>query len=101
MPEVIIYNNACNLHEYALNRNPRLFQRTQFVIDRFHRDNHTSMQCDAHDICCVIACMHTILLALILFYLSDNDIHYVYMYMCMKSIIFYNVLPFQKFCKLY
>lgn len=41
VPKVIIYDNACNLHEYALNRNPRMFKDSQFLVDRFHWDNHT------------------------------------------------------------
>lgn len=35
-PAVIIYDNACKLHAYCLNREPRLYQNTRFFIDRFH-----------------------------------------------------------------
>ncbi len=39
-PDVIIYDNACNLHAYCLNRNPKFFQKTWFLVDRF---NHTGI----------------------------------------------------------
>jgi hypothetical protein len=42
MPRVIIYDNGCNLHEYALNRDPRLFIDTMFFSDGFHTENHTN-----------------------------------------------------------
>ena len=42
-PDVIIYDNACNLHAYCLNRNPKFFQKTRFLADRFHWPNHTGM----------------------------------------------------------
>ncbi|XP_066915621.1 uncharacterized protein [Clytia hemisphaerica] len=41
-PGMIIYDNACNLHTYALNRDPLFFQHTKFVVDRFHWRNHTA-----------------------------------------------------------
>lgn len=41
-PEVVIYDYACNLHEYCLNRSPEYFKHTMFVIDNFHWGNHTS-----------------------------------------------------------
>lgn len=36
----IIYDFACQLSEYCLNREPLLFQNSTFLIDRFHRCNH-------------------------------------------------------------
>ena len=42
-PKVIIYDNACNLHTYALNRDPLFFRYTKFVVDRFHWKNHTGL----------------------------------------------------------
>ena len=42
-PSVVIYDNACSLHEYALNRDPWFFKDTQFLVDRFHLTNHTGM----------------------------------------------------------
>ena len=39
-PEVVIYDNGCNLHNYILNREPHFFRKTQFLIDRFHWPNH-------------------------------------------------------------
>lgn len=41
-PQVVIYDFACNLQEYCLNRAPSFFQNTLFVIDKFHWQNHTS-----------------------------------------------------------
>jgi hypothetical protein len=40
MPEVIIYDNACNLFEYCHNRMPNLFKSTRFLIDNFHFFSH-------------------------------------------------------------
>lgn len=40
-PEVVIYDNACNLSEYVLNRTPFLFRRTQFLVDEFHFKSHS------------------------------------------------------------
>jgi len=37
---VIIYDNACKLHQYCLNREPHFFQNTLFAVDRFHRRGH-------------------------------------------------------------
>ena len=39
-PQVAIYDNGCNLHNYCLNREPLFFQRTWFMIDRLHSPNH-------------------------------------------------------------
>ena len=35
-PRVIVYDNACKLHVYALKREPRRFQNTRFLVDRLH-----------------------------------------------------------------
>ncbi len=40
MPAVIIYDNACNLSEYCLNRAPSLFAGTKFLVDAFHMSGH-------------------------------------------------------------
>ena len=37
---VIIYDFACALHEYCLNRLPDFFRYTLFIIDRLHWKNH-------------------------------------------------------------
>lgn len=42
MPRLIIYDFACALHEFALNRCPHLFKDTTFAVDRFHWFNHTA-----------------------------------------------------------
>jgi hypothetical protein len=42
MPKTIIYDNACNLSEYCLNRAPELFQDTKFLVDAFHFGGHTN-----------------------------------------------------------
>ncbi|XP_076157104.1 uncharacterized protein LOC143140170 [Alosa pseudoharengus] len=39
-PDVIIYDNACKLHSFRLNRDPAFFQRSWFLIDRLHWRNH-------------------------------------------------------------
>eukprot|EP00058_Branchiostoma_floridae_P024016 XP_002609506.1 hypothetical protein BRAFLDRAFT_95599 [Branchiostoma floridae] len=39
-PNVIVYDNACKLHQYALNREPHFFRNTQFLVDRFHFRGH-------------------------------------------------------------
>ena len=39
-PHVIIYDNACKLHQYCLNREPRFFSNTLFVVDRFYWRGH-------------------------------------------------------------
>jgi hypothetical protein len=38
---MIVYDNACNLHTYALNRTPVFFRDTSFRVDRLHWRNHT------------------------------------------------------------
>ena len=39
-PSVIMYDNACQLHIYAFNREPQRFKRTLFVVDRLHGCGH-------------------------------------------------------------
>ncbi|KAI6659495.1 hypothetical protein LOD99_10743 [Oopsacas minuta] len=39
-PKVIIYDNACNLHKTCMKRDPKVFRKTTFLIDRFHSTNH-------------------------------------------------------------
>ena len=40
-PLVVIYDFACLLQEYCLNREPLFFKNTRFYVDRFHWFNHT------------------------------------------------------------
>ena len=41
-PKTIVYDNACNLHDYALNRDPFHFKNSsQFLVDRLHWRDHT------------------------------------------------------------
>ena len=40
-PSVVIYDNACNLHSYCLNREPAFFKQSWMVVDRFHWPNDT------------------------------------------------------------
>lgn len=42
MPAYIIYDNSCNLYEYAHNRSPELFKSTVFLSDGFHWINHVN-----------------------------------------------------------
>jgi len=39
-PLVVIYDYACGLHAYAMNREPWFFRHTQFYIDKFHWRGH-------------------------------------------------------------
>ena len=39
-PKLIIYDNACKLHQYCLNREPAFFGYTQFAVDHFHWCGH-------------------------------------------------------------
>ena len=39
-PRNIIYDNACKLHVYCLNREPALYKETRFYVDRFHWRGH-------------------------------------------------------------
>ena len=39
-PRAIIYDNACSLHQYCLNREPVFFMNTCFNVDRFHWKGH-------------------------------------------------------------
>jgi hypothetical protein len=39
-PEVVFYDNACQLSEYSLNREPDFFQNTRFFHDVFHGFSH-------------------------------------------------------------
>ena len=41
VPKTIIYDNACNLHSYFLNRDPVSIRSTRFVVDGLHWKNHT------------------------------------------------------------
>lgn len=41
-PRTVVYDNACNLHSYCLNRDQGFFQATLFVVDNMHWGNHTS-----------------------------------------------------------
>lgn len=42
-PSVVIYDNACNLHNYCLNREPAFYKMTWMVVDRLHWPNHTGV----------------------------------------------------------
>lgn len=41
-PDVIIYDNACNLEDYVLNRFPNYFKNTKFFVDGFHFNAHSN-----------------------------------------------------------
>lgn len=41
-PETVVYDFACALQEYCLNRAPQFFKHTRFVVDRFHWLGHKS-----------------------------------------------------------
>lgn len=39
-PEMICYDNGCNTMQYCLNREPKWFKGTRFVIDHMHYNDH-------------------------------------------------------------
>jgi hypothetical protein len=39
-PDVIIYDNACNLDVYCRKREPHFFRATIFMVDRLHYHSH-------------------------------------------------------------
>jgi hypothetical protein len=41
-PRFVVYDFACALSEYCLNRAPQFFRDTTFLIDRFHIGNHSA-----------------------------------------------------------
>jgi CxC4 like cysteine cluster associated with KDZ transposases/Kyakuja-Dileera-Zisupton transposase len=41
-PKVVVYDFACALQDYCLNRQPEHFKHTAFLVDRFHWFNHRS-----------------------------------------------------------
>lgn len=43
-PRLIVYDNACNLHSYSLNRDPVFFKNSQFLVDRLHWRDHTGIK---------------------------------------------------------
>lgn len=48
-PELVVYDFACSLHAYCLNRAPQFFSNTLFLVDRFYWGNHASCS-HAYDI---------------------------------------------------
>lgn len=42
MPEIILYDNGCNLNEYILNRYPNEFKHTRILVDGFHFNSHVN-----------------------------------------------------------
>ena len=40
VPKPIIYDNACKLYQYCLDKEPAFFGHTQFAVDRFHWGGH-------------------------------------------------------------
>ena len=41
-PSIVVYDNACNLSEYCLNRDPFFFSDTLFLVDALHFSNHVN-----------------------------------------------------------
>lgn len=48
-PDVVVYDYACALHEYCINRMPNFFKDTIFLVDRLHWFNHKSC-CSSYSI---------------------------------------------------
>lgn len=40
-PKVVVYDFACQLAPYSFVREPKFFQNTRFVVDKFHANGHT------------------------------------------------------------
>jgi hypothetical protein len=40
-PELVIYDNSCNLQIFCIRREPSFFMFTQFMLDRLHVAGHT------------------------------------------------------------
>lgn len=41
-PKIVVYDFACSLMDYCLNRAPNFFKDTKFLVDKFHWFNHTA-----------------------------------------------------------
>lgn len=41
IPQIIVYDNSCNLESYALARYPKSFMNTKFLVDKFHFRSHS------------------------------------------------------------
>jgi hypothetical protein len=41
-PSLIVYDDACRLQEYVLNREPEFFANTKFLVDSFHYKSHVN-----------------------------------------------------------
>jgi hypothetical protein len=41
-PQVIVYDNCCNLNDFCMAREPLFYKNTLFVIDRLHENSHGS-----------------------------------------------------------
>ena len=39
-PSIVIYDHACDLHKYSMQREPKFFAETQFVVDKLHYGGH-------------------------------------------------------------
>ena len=48
-PRMIVYDNACVLHQYCMKREPAFFARTLFRVDRFHFCNHIGC-CESYNL---------------------------------------------------
>lgn len=48
-PDVIVYDNACHLADYALNREPDWIRLSRLVIDRLHFANHVKQCSEGFD----------------------------------------------------
>ena len=46
LSDPILYDNACKLHQYCLNREPHFLQNTRFAVDRFHWKGHVGCSSD-------------------------------------------------------
>ncbi|KAI9140582.1 hypothetical protein BKA69DRAFT_1029440, partial [Paraphysoderma sedebokerense] len=54
-PKYVVYDNACNVQEYVLNREPAFFKNTMFLVDGLHFQDH--INCSAAFDCRLYSCM--------------------------------------------
>jgi hypothetical protein len=44
-PALVIYDNACNVHRFAMGREPNYFKFVKFILDKFHVAGHVKCSC--------------------------------------------------------
>ena len=71
-PRIIVYDNACNLHSYSLNRDPVFFKNSQFLVDWLHWHDHTGAK---HSLYCLSGHhdgLNKVMISLYLYFLREH-----------------------------